>query len=138
LISLYLFQFLTLFCIYLDPDGPPEDVSVTKINITSYQVTWKPVRNDLRNGIITKYQVLLTLVKQGTTDYNNQTIVYVSSQTPLEYVFRGLRPSARYTVAVKGFTQIGAGPYSISIGIVTGSAFSPLCFYLLFYFIAIF
>jgi len=109
------------FCIYAEPGGPPQEVSVTKIDIASYRVTWKPVRDDMRNGIITKYQIRLTFVKQRTTVFSNQTFVNVSSQAPLQYVFHDLRPCSQYTVDVRGFTKIGAGPYSKPVDIVTQS-----------------
>jgi len=109
------------FCIYAEPGGPPQEVLVTKINSTSYRVTWKPVRNDMRNGIITKYQIRLTLVKQRTTVFSNQSIDYVSSQAPLQYVFHGLTLCSQYTVDVRGFTKIGAGPYSKPVAILTQS-----------------
>jgi len=78
------------------------------------------VRDDTRNGIITKYQIRLTVVKQRTTVFSNQTFE-VSSQAPLQYVFHDLRPCAQYTVDVRGFTKIGAGPYSKPVAIVTRS-----------------
>lgn len=105
------------------PGGPPQRVAVTKINITSYRVTWKPVRNGLTNGIITKYEALLILTKIGTKIYNSKNAFQVSSKAVLQYVFHNLALCALYTVKVRAFTREGFGPYSRAVLILTQSKY---------------
>ena len=72
-------------------------------------MTWSEVRAIDQNGIITEYEVEYN----QTTFYMdvNQTVRVNSTSAPLT----GLHEYVNYTVRVRAYTEVGAGPYSTAV-----------------------
>ena len=91
------------------PASPPTDVDAISNSSTSIQVTWSEVPAIDQNGIITEYEV-----EYNQTTFNvdvNQT-VWVNSTSAL---LTRLHEYVNYTVRVRAYTEIGAGPYSTAV-----------------------
>ena len=94
----------------LAPSGPPLNVTIRTVNSTTIQVTWAPPAPENQNGIITLYNINVTVspTKGGFTLNTSTTSLNVT----------GLHPHYTYTFAVTAVT-ITPGPYSEPQAITT-------------------
>ena len=98
------------FLYYSAPSGPPLNVTTRTVNSTTIQVTWAPPTPESQNGIITLYNINVT-VSETKSDF-----VLNASTTSLNVT--GLHPHYTYTFAVTAVT-IRPGPYSEPQAIIT-------------------
>ena len=74
------------------------------------RVDWKQVNAIDRNGIITHYEVQFTQTK-----FNESMMrTAVTSGDVFSLVLTNLEEFVMYTVTVRAYTVVGAGPYSIN------------------------
>lgn len=95
---------MLIICFNSAPSAPPNTVTVL-IQATQITVQWKPPSASKQNGIIRRWDVLVTERTTGTTlqvssNYENQTVT-VSN----------LKPYTFYHVKVAAYT-VGLGPFS--------------------------
>ncbi len=100
---------------YLDPDGTPNDFTLTTTSSSSFTVTWRPVDKLLQNGEIVNY----------TIDCNDTMVpeMEVSPISSLEnsmgeytYSIEGFSPGTQYQCAIHANTSVGAGPPAFDTG----------------------
>ena len=101
---------MSSFLYYSAPSGPPLNVTTRAVNSTTIQVAWAPPAPENQNGIITLYNINVT-VSETKGDF-----VLNTSTTSL-YV-TGLHPHHTYAFAVTAVT-IRPGPYSEPQAITT-------------------
>lgn len=89
-----------------EPEGPPQSVTVTTVDSSSIKVTWKPVLQKFRHGVITQYIILYNYSSEGNPLEHN-----VSGKVE-EAVVGGLKQSTKYTIRVLAATVKGRGPPS--------------------------
>ena len=65
---------------------------------------------DTPNGIITQYEIQYRV---------NATALLVNFTDTLMGTVKGLSPGTIYTVQIRAFTRVGAGPYSDRITVMT-------------------
>lgn len=92
---------------FIVPTGPPLNVSVLPLNSTSLYTSWRPPQNDLQNGIIVGYSILLHEVETASTQI-------ISSVMGLSAIVTSLHPSYTYEVQIAAVTT-GVGPYSLNV-----------------------
>ena len=93
-----------LFSLYfLAPSGPPLNVTTRTVNSTTIQVTWAPPAPEHQNGIITLYNINVTVSE------TKSNFILNTSTTSLNVT--GLHPHYTYTFAVTAVT-IRPGTYS--------------------------
>ena len=82
---------------------------------SSIQVSWEPVPEQHRYGIITKYEVDVAELHNASFDiYFNVSTEKLTAEIPYLEMF------VEYSVRVRAFTRIDAGPFSYpSINITT-------------------
>ena len=79
------------------------------ISSTAIQVTWEEVPAIDRNGIITQYEVEYNQSTfSGVTMYNTTTVDSSTFMVDLT----GLEEYVEYSIRVRAYTSVGAGPYS--------------------------
>ena len=85
--------------------GPAKGPNITRITTssTTIKISWKKLDVKDSNGLITCYEVCY---QRGSTNPNRKNVTGAESTTSLI----GLRPNEEYTLAVRAFTKIGAGP----------------------------
>ncbi len=95
------------------PSGAPESVVSHNILSRSFRLSWQPPYSEDRNGIITRYVVLITSRNESRTLY--------SAQSTLELPAEGLVivPHTTYFVQVAAATAVGQGPYSEQLAVYT-------------------
>ncbi|XP_074611679.1 receptor-type tyrosine-protein phosphatase F-like isoform X2 [Acropora palmata] len=88
------------------PDGSPVITGLTALDSTTVMVEWRPVPENLRNGIITRYII-------SYKDEENEKTEYKSIPAPaLEAIITGLRQRVRYSFKIRAATSKGEGPFS--------------------------
>ena len=98
----------SLHTLYAVPASPPDSVTAVNISSTAIQVSWDPVSAIDQNGVITQYEV----------EYNQTTFSEVSmytttvNSTKLMVDLTGLEEYVLYSIRVRTYTSVGAGPYS--------------------------
>ena len=100
-----LFPIDYLCCIVLIvPSSPPLNVRASVLSSTSIRVRWNVIPEELRNGIIRRYDVMYRYDGQES---NMQNV------TSTEVILMNLAESELYSIQVRGVTSIGEGPYSM-------------------------
>ena len=95
----------------LVPSGPPQSFTGTP-NITSIQFSWRPPIAEERNGDITGYTIFIT----SLIDPSDSQELTTSSENLLA---ESLQPFTTYECAIAASTQVGLGPNSSVIYIMT-------------------
>lgn len=112
---MYVSDYLTN-CSYAAPDSPPENITATVRSSTSIEVTWNEVLPINQNGDIVRYN--LTFERLG--DGAKSTVSLPASSRG--HTITGLQPYAEYNISVRASTQVGPGPLSVPLTIVTEEA----------------
>ena len=111
----------TLACIYYTPinvnllivssvpASPPANINAVTVSSTAIQVSWNEVPAIDQNGIITQYEVEYNQSTfSGATMYSTTTV----DSSTLTVVLTGLEEYVEYSIRVRAYTSVGAGPYS--------------------------
>ena len=95
-----------------EPDGAPQNVTGQNTSSTSILVSWEEVQAELRNGIITGYNITY----QSLTENDNGFL----QASPNDHLanLTGLKEFVEYNISVVAFTVKGDGPPSV-IGVRT-------------------
>ena len=101
-------QFL-YYIFHVVPASPPNNVAAISISPTAIQVTWSEIPAIDRNGIITQYEVEYNQSAfSGATMYNTTTV----DSSTFTVDLTGLEEYVEYSIRVRAYTSVGAGPYS--------------------------
>ena len=92
------------------PEVPPSEVTVT-VNSTSVKVTWSPLLQKFRSGVITYNLSVMS-------EYSEFHTARVRGHS---YQFLNLRPGTRYIVTIRASTGAGEGPASSEQQFVTAT-----------------
>ena len=95
------------FLLCLVPDSPPINITAFPFNTTAIQMHWHHVPEELQNGIILGYRVILY---DKTGSYVRNITVQGLNTTSLK--IGGLEVWTNYSVQVCAFTIKGNGPWS--------------------------
>ena len=95
----------------LAPSSPPTSVIATAQNSTTISVSWGPVVEQDRNGIIKGYKIIYQALPNGV---NKTKIINISenSQSEQDTTLDGLNEFTNYSIRVLAFTSEGNGPLS--------------------------
>ena len=91
------------------PASSPGNVMAMNISSTVIRVSWSPVPAIDQNGIITQYEVEYNQTTFGEMSMYNTTTV---NSTTLMVDLTGLEEYVVYSIRVRAYTSVGAGPYS--------------------------
>ena len=80
------------------------------LNSTTVLVEWKPVRENLTNGIIVHYTISYSYVDEENKTQEVKTKEIRASA--LNATITGLRQKARYSFTIQAATSKGEGPFS--------------------------
>ena len=85
------------------------NVMAMKISSTVIRVSWSPVPAIDQNGVITQYEVEYNQTTFSEVSMYNTTTV---NSTTLIVHLTGLEEYVVYSIRVRAYTSVGAGPYS--------------------------
>ena len=98
------------------PASPSNNANAVNISSTAIRVTWEEVPAIDRNGIITQYEVEYNQSTfSGATMYNTTTVDSSTFMVDLT----GLEEYVEYSIRVRAYTSVGAGPYSDVVNVIT-------------------
>ena len=86
------------------------------ISSTAIRVSWDPAPPIDQNGVIAQYEVEYNQTTFSEVSLYNGTIV---SSTTLMVDLTGLDEDVEYTIRVRAYTSVGAGPYSVLVTVTT-------------------
>ena len=101
-----------MFSTSLVPNAPPNNVQAITSSYTAILVTWDPVPEIDRNGIITQYEVEFNQSTFSEVSTSNLTATN-SSQLMME--LEGLEEYVEYTIRVRAYTIVGPGSFSVAV-----------------------
>ena len=87
----------------------------TVVSSTEIMVTWDMVPPIDQNGVITMYQVLYQPLETFGGAIGPETV----NVTKLMATLTGLQEYVNYTISVRAYTSVGAGPYSNDTTVLT-------------------
>ena len=96
-----------VFLIYLDPIVPssqPVNFAVTAQSSTVVQLSWEPPILQDQNGVITGYNISVTVEEPDAAT------TYSVGPSTLSYLVDGLHPYTNYSITVSARTAVGSGP----------------------------
>ena len=96
----------------LVPNAPPDNVQAFTNSSAAIMVTWEPVPEIDRNGIITQYEVEFNQSTFNEISTSNLTTIN-GSQLMVE--LEGLEEYVEYSVRVRAYTSVGPGPFSVAM-----------------------
>jgi len=96
----------------LVPNAPPDNVQALTSSSTAILVTWDPVPEIDRNGIITQYEVEFN---QSTFSEISTSNLTTTNGQQLMVELEGLEEYVEYSVRVRAYTSVGPGPFSVAL-----------------------
>ena len=82
------------------------------ISSTVIQVSWGPVPAIAVNGLVTQYEVEYNQTRFSEISMYNTTTV---NRITFEVNLTGLQEDVEYSIRVRAYTRVGAGPYSVVV-----------------------
>ena len=99
------------------PASPPENVTVVVNSSTTIEVRWDIVPPIDQNGIITMYEVMYQPLETFNRNISTQTMNISGAEISVFLI--ELQEFVNYTISVRAYTSVGAGPYSDEITMLT-------------------
>ena len=90
--------------LYLAPDGPPVNITITMVTPNSVSLQWDPPTPDKQNGLIVSYTI-------NVMTYDQVVKMVVLSNTTQQTI-SNLTPYTSYMFKLAASTTIGQGPLS--------------------------
>ena len=110
-----------------DPASPPSNINVMASSSTSITVTWDIVPPIDQNGMITMYEVHYQ--PQETFGGAIASASMTLPVTDMSVILTNLEEFVGYTIFVRAFTSLGAGPFSNGVIQTTNTDGSYLYIY---------
>lgn len=95
----------------LAPSGPPTNFTIT-VDGTSLTCIWDPPEEDLQNGEIVSYTLTCSSDSEMVVDITLNPTVFEISVDLFSH-------STTYTCSVAASTEVGIGPYSNTVSVMT-------------------
>ena len=96
----------------LVPNAPPDNLQTFISSSTAIMVTWDPVPEIDRNGIITQYEVEFN---QSTFNEISTSNLTTTNGSQLMVELEGLEEYVEYSVRVRAYTSVGPGLFSVAV-----------------------
>ena len=103
----------------LEPNGPPTNVKATAQNSTTISVSWGPVVEQDRNGIIKGYEIIYQALPNGSNMAKMINISTENQESEQDTTLDGLNEFTNYSIRLLAFTSEGNGPFSDAIVVQT-------------------
>ena len=108
------------------PRSPPSNITVYLMSSMSIEVIWREVPPIDQNGIVIVYEVTCEALETPGRDINLPTLILLNQYTPNNNAhFSPLEGFTTYSIAVRAYTAVGAGPYSLPKLITTPEEGEP-------------
>ena len=99
------------------PASAPTNVTAMVTSATSITVMWEEVPPRDQNGAITMYEVLYVPLETFDGAIGPLSVNVTENMT--QYTITDLQDYVNYTIFVRAYTSVGAGPYGDGITVMT-------------------
>ena len=93
--------------LYLVPDGPPVNITITMVTPYSVSLQWDPPTPDKQNGVIVSYTINVMI--------NDQVLRMAVMSNTSQQTITNLTPYTMYMFNISASTRIGQGPFSTPV-----------------------
>jgi len=107
------------------PSISPDDVDFTKVNETTYNMTWAPLPRDKSYGKVILYEVNLKMTFMGPRSRRSIASDTGVNSTDTFVVLYSLEICTRYQISVRAYTGAGPGPYGPQMSLETSKPNAP-------------
>ena len=108
-------------CSYVTvPRSPPTTVAIRTMSSTNIRVSWGPVPFIDQNGIITEYEVMYQPLETFNGSIETRRVNVTSPE--MSVTLMELQEFVSYSISVRAYTSVGAGPYSSEVFIMTNES----------------
>ncbi len=118
------FSFVNILFLFTFPSSEPSvgpaNVSFSKVNETTYNISWAALTREKSNGKVILYDVKEELLSRGKRRKRSSTSRTVNTTTTFVVLY-DLALCSRYNVSVRAYTKVGPGPYSLPVELETSS-----------------
>ncbi|XP_038213703.1 roundabout homolog 2-like [Zerene cesonia] len=92
------------------PDGPPTNIEMFIVNMTTVHLKWQPPEFHLQNGVITGYNVVVNWLDIPA----NKSMIAINTtvQQATSLIMTNLTSGVSYSVQIAAETIVGLGPFS--------------------------
>ncbi|XP_050677072.1 roundabout homolog 2-like [Leptidea sinapis] len=92
------------------PDGPPTNIEMFIVNVTTVHLKWQPPDQNLQNGVITGYNVLVNWLDIPA----NKSMIAINTTVhqATSLIMTNLTSGVSYSVQIAAETIVGLGPFS--------------------------
>ncbi|VVC94964.1 unnamed protein product [Leptidea sinapis] len=92
------------------PDGPPTNIEMFIVNVTTVHLKWQPPEQNLQNGVITGYNVLVNWLDIPA----NKSMIAINTTVhqATSLIMTNLTSGVSYSVQIAAETIVGLGPFS--------------------------
>lgn len=101
-----------MLCFPIEPGFGPDNVSVSKVNETTFNISWALLPRDKSYGEVILYDVKGVLLSRGKRQKRSPINSRTFNTTTTFVVLYNLPLCSRYNVSVRAYTKAGPGPYS--------------------------
>ena len=102
------------------PRSPPTTVAVNGVSPTTIMVSWGPVPLIDQNGIITEYEVMYEPLETFNGSIVTQRVNVTEPE--MSVTLMELQEFVNYSISVRAYTSVGAGPYSSGVYAMTNES----------------
>ena len=100
-----------------EPESSPENITANATSPTTVSVMWEEVPAMDQNGDIIMYEVMYTPLETFGGTLESDTVNVSGSN--MSVVLMELEEYVNYTISVRAFTIVWAGPYSVAVIVLT-------------------
>ena len=117
---LILFYFIFNF-LSLAPGVGPDNVVTSKLNESTFNISWTPLARDKSYGNVIQYEVNGELVSRGMRTKRATASKIILNSTETFAVLFEMKLCSQYKLSVRAYTSAGPGPYSKALVLQTAS-----------------
>ena len=109
-------NFWLVFCYFSVPSRGPPSFSGYNLSSSVIDLSWSPIPNQYRQGILQGYAILWRNTSTALADWNRTTV----DANTINTTIGNLSSYINYTFRIAGFTSQGDGNFSADIVVITG------------------
>ena len=95
-----------------EPSVGPDSVLLSKLNETTFNISWEPLTREKSHGKVILYDVKEELLSRGRRRKRSPINSRILNTTTTFVVLYDLPLCSRYNVSVRAYTKAGPGPYT--------------------------
>ena len=100
---------IIFYSLLSEPSVAPNDVSFSRLNQTTFNISWSPLTRKESYSKVISYEVKISLVSSGSRQKRSPANSKTVNTTKAFVILYDIQPC--YNVYVRAYTKAGPGPY---------------------------